>query len=153
VPADQYAAADAFIRALYASLGNPSARRSFEAQLAAAREQPWFGYTIASIPRESWVWRFAAATASFDPLPILARVHCPVLLIFGELDPNYPARTSAVLMERALRRGGNRDVTTVIIPGADHSLRVRNAAGQSVSTPLVQQVQHRWVLDRINVDF
>lgn len=153
VPPAQYDSADAFIRLLYRALGDRTARRTFDAALPHALAQRWARYTIAGIPATSWIWESSRRTSSFDPLPVLRRVRCPVLLLFGEADPNYPAPVSARLMQQALRDGGNRDVTSWIAPGANHSLRVRQPDGTWVPAPGLTDVQHRWILDHLDVDF
>lgn len=69
---------------------------------------------------ESWYWR----GRTLDPLPGWQKVRPPVLLLYGAADELIPARASAKAVERALRRGGNHDVTLAIYPGANHVLRV-----------------------------
>jgi pimeloyl-ACP methyl ester carboxylesterase len=153
VPPAQYDEADAFIRLLYRALRDRGAAREYAARLPWARRQPWFRYTIAGIPPRSWAWETARLTANFDPEPVLRKVRVPVLLVFGEADPNYPARRSAALMERALLNGGNRDVTVEVFPGANHSLRVRREDGSWISAPGLTDAQHAWLLRHVNVDF
>jgi dipeptidyl aminopeptidase/acylaminoacyl peptidase len=60
----------------------------------------------------------------YDPVRALEQIRCPMLAIFGELDPLVPAEESARIFEEAAKRAGNRDVTIHIFPGADHRIRV-----------------------------
>ena len=56
----------------------------------------------------------------YDPAPTLEKVRCPVLALFGEKDLQVPAETNRKAVAEALARGGNADVTTMILPGANH---------------------------------
>jgi uncharacterized protein len=49
-----------------------------------------------------------------------ARVSVPVLALFGELDVQCDAAQNEPALEAALARGGNKNVTTVVIPAANH---------------------------------
>jgi pimeloyl-ACP methyl ester carboxylesterase len=57
---------------------------------------------------------------TYDPLPALTKVRCPVLALFGANDLQVAPEVNAPPIERALRGGGNRDVTVRVIPGANH---------------------------------
>lgn len=57
---------------------------------------------------------------SYDPVPALEKVRCPVLALFGAQDLQVHPDVNAPPLERALRRGGNRDVTVRVIPRANH---------------------------------
>ncbi len=57
---------------------------------------------------------------TYDPIAALEQVTVPVLGIFGELDLQVPAETNVPLMEEALQRAGNGDVTITIYPLANH---------------------------------
>ena len=76
--------------------------RMIDQQLASV-ETPWFQYFLA-----------------YDPATALRQVHCPVLLLFGELDVQVPAEMNRVAMENALKAGGNRRYRSVIFPKANH---------------------------------
>jgi hypothetical protein len=64
----------------------------------------------------------------FDPAPIWRVVAEPVLMVFGEADKSVPTRESARLIEHALRDSGHQRYTICFFPGADHAIRVRDAA-------------------------
>ncbi len=57
---------------------------------------------------------------TYDPGPTLEQVTVPVFGIFGELDLQVPPDPNAQVMEDALARGGNEDVTITIYPSANH---------------------------------
>ena len=51
-------------------------------------------------------WRFGVGCYLFDPIPVWECVRQPVLAIWGAADAVVPARGSARVIERALRRAG-----------------------------------------------
>jgi pimeloyl-ACP methyl ester carboxylesterase len=51
------------------------------------------------------------------------KVHCPVLVIFGDKDTSSgPPEPLVAIIRRALAKAGNKEVTVKIFAGADHSL-------------------------------
>jgi len=56
----------------------------------------------------------------YDPIPALAKVKCPVLLIFGELDAQVPAAENRQAMVQALLQGSHNDFAVKTFPGANH---------------------------------
>lgn len=57
---------------------------------------------------------------AFDPRPVLAEVRCPVLALAGGKDTQVPAEDNLAGIERAVRSGGNTDVTTREFPDLNH---------------------------------
>ncbi len=55
-----------------------------------------------------------------DPLPVLREVKCPVLAINGSKDMQVPADPNLVLIEKALKEGGNENYTVLELPGLNH---------------------------------
>jgi uncharacterized protein (TIGR03067 family) len=55
-----------------------------------------------------------------DPRPVLAKIRCPVLALYGEKDVQVPPDPNALEAEKALRRGGNKDVTVKTVARANH---------------------------------
>jgi pimeloyl-ACP methyl ester carboxylesterase len=75
-------------------------------QVACQLEQfnsPWFKYFL-----------------EYDPIPILEKVKCPVLMLFGELDLQVPTKLNKDAMVRALTKGGNKNYSLKIFPKANH---------------------------------
>jgi len=66
--------------------------------------------------RSPWMKTFV----THDPVPVLEKVRCPVLALFGAQDLQVAPEVNAPPIERALKRGGNRDVTVRIFPRANH---------------------------------
>ena len=57
---------------------------------------------------------------TYDPAVDLEKVSVPVLAFYGGLDLQVPAEENKALLEKALARGGNTQVTTIVIPEANH---------------------------------
>lgn len=71
-------------------------------------------------PADDWFRPYYRMLMDFDPAPSWRRVRCPVLLFFGELDANVPPQESWPPIEAALREGGNRGVTRILLSKANH---------------------------------
>ena len=70
-------------------------------------------YTELSSP---WFRRFL----TLDPRDYLKKVTCPVLAINGEKDRQVPPKQNLPEIDKALKAGGNEDVTTVELPNLNH---------------------------------
>jgi pimeloyl-ACP methyl ester carboxylesterase len=57
---------------------------------------------------------------TYDPLPALQKVTCPVLAMNGSQDLQVPAKEDLSAIESALKAGGNKDYTIVELPGLNH---------------------------------
>ena len=55
-----------------------------------------------------------------DPRDYLKTVTCPVLAINGEKDMQVPPKQDLPEIDKALKAGGNEDVTTVELPNLNH---------------------------------
>lgn len=80
----------------------------------------WFRTLAAESPDEL---AYLAHVYAFDPAPVLERVPCPVLGVFGGEDATVPVFESVKRYLESLR-GREPDSQVVIVPGADHDLRV-----------------------------
>lgn len=88
-----------------------SARRRVDATIdSLGATQPWMRYFL-----------------SYDPLATARRVHVPTLILQGATDRQVTA-DQAEMLERALREGGNRQVTRRVFADANH-LFLRDADG------------------------
>lgn len=127
------------------------------ALLAEAASTPW--RRASSLPArlpsgptlESWYWR----GRTLDPAPWWGRVRTPVLALYGAADELVPAKRSARLVERALERGHNRDVTVHTFPAANHILRTLPlVAGGKWDWPRVApgylELTTNWVLENVH---
>lgn len=85
-----------------------------------ASREGWLTYVNAPTSLESLQWNWTNVL-SYDPLPALERLRCPVLVLYGGLDRIVPATHSSGRMEEILRQAGNRDTTVRVFKGANHA--------------------------------
>jgi hypothetical protein len=102
---------------------------------------------------QPWLQFFLA----FDPRPTLMKVRCPVLAIGGDRDVQVPARENLMEIERALRAGGNKDVTTAELPGLNHLLQTsvtgtpnEYATIEETIAPAVLKLVSDWIAKRVS---
>ncbi|TSA27824.1 MAG: alpha/beta fold hydrolase [Ignavibacteriales bacterium] len=64
---------------------------------------PWFRYYV-----------------KYDPIPTLERIKIPVLMLFGELDLQFPPSLNKQRMEEALVKAGNKNFKSIVFPKVNH---------------------------------
>jgi pimeloyl-ACP methyl ester carboxylesterase len=89
---------------------------------AKALDSDWFPYMGLSDRKDDPQWEFKRLNNDYDPLPVLARVPCPVLAFFGGRDLNVTVTQNRPIWEEALNRGHNRDYALEIIADGNHLL-------------------------------
>jgi dipeptidyl aminopeptidase/acylaminoacyl peptidase len=89
--------------------------------LRRSRTEPWSSLGGPAEP-DDWWWRWYGTKMDVDPVEIIKKVRAPVFAVWGERDHLIPVRKSRDSLARALTQGGNRDVTLLVVSGADHSL-------------------------------
>lgn len=65
-----------------------------------------------------------------DPRPVLARVRCPVLALWGEKDLQVPPEQSRPALEAAFK-GEERQLTVRVLPGLNHLLQTADTGSPS----------------------
>lgn len=98
---------------------------------AAVRDEAWWPRLGDTTAEE---FAFLAGILDHDPVPVLERLTCPVLAAWGGADLLVPVPESVAAFSAALRRAGNERATLVVVPLADHGLRLRpgDAWGRAV---------------------
>ncbi len=97
-------------------------------------------------------FRFAVR---LDPRDALRRVRCPVLALNGSLDLQVDPDQNLPEIERALREGGNTDVTVRRLDGLNHALQTASTGHPSeyaqieeTMSPVALDAIRAWILDR-----
>jgi uncharacterized protein len=92
---------------------------------------------------------------SYDPIPTLEQVKVPVLALDGSKDLQVPPREDLDSIAAALHRGGNRDVTTELLPGLNHlfqhattGLPAEYAQIEETFAPEAMAIVGDWILAR-----
>jgi uncharacterized protein len=88
---------------------------------AACHNASWYRLMPGSTEEE--VGHLARIT-SFDPVPALRALHAPLLALYGCRDPLLPVEDNAHQLREVLGACGHRDHEVVLVPDADHMLRV-----------------------------
>ena len=100
-------------------------------------------------------WQFMRRLYFYDPAPTLRQLRVPTLALFGELDNNIMAEKNKTAWDAALKTGGHRDYTLVILPRANHSqleAKIGNNAEMATLqrfTPLYFTTIKDWLAKRI----
>jgi uncharacterized protein len=55
-----------------------------------------------------------------DAGPTLAKVKCPILMLFGEKDCQVPAKVNSKAAEDAFKASGNKEAKVITLPGMNH---------------------------------
>lgn len=91
----------------------------------------------------------------YDPHPTLTKVRIPVLAITGEKDLQAPPKENLSGIAAALKEGGNKDYTTVMLPQLNHLLQTSQTGlpseyGEIEETisPVALQTISDWILKR-----
>jgi pimeloyl-ACP methyl ester carboxylesterase len=88
----------------------------------AIAHEPWFAH-LGGEDSEAEL-RFMQGTIDYDPVPILERVRCPLLGIWGARNVLVPAHHSAAVFAAALAKAGNDQFRLELFPSADHRIAV-----------------------------
>lgn len=88
-------------------------------RLMRTADEAWLAYTNPPTSLESlrWYWEHVFG---YDPIPVLARLDVPMLVLYGELDAIVPPRVHRRRMEEALEAAGHHDVTIKVFDKANH---------------------------------
>jgi len=57
---------------------------------------------------------------TYDPMPALEKVTCPILALDGSKDLQVPAKENLEALERAFKASGNKNATAQLLPGLNH---------------------------------
>lgn len=92
---------------------------------------------------------------TLKPDEILRKVKQPVLAINGSLDLQVSAKENLPAIEKALRAGGNKDVTVMELPGLNHPFQTAKtgspmeyAAIEETMSPVALKTISDWILAR-----
>ena len=73
---------------------------------------------------------FMARIYDYEPAPVLARVTCPLLAIWGARDVYVPVAASAEAFAAGLGKAGNDSFRLEVVRDADHGLRLPATGGE-----------------------
>ncbi|UOB16459.1 alpha/beta hydrolase family protein [Abyssalbus ytuae] len=93
----------------------------------------------------------------FNPGKVLEKVKCPVLAVSGEKDLQVPPKENLTAISDALKKGGNKKVTTKVFPNLNHLFQESETGlpseyatiEQTVSPDLLTEIT-TWILNQVN---
>jgi fermentation-respiration switch protein FrsA (DUF1100 family) len=92
---------------------------------------------------------------SYDPVPALTRLKCPVLALNGSKDLQVPPKENLAGMRAALARGGNKDVTVQELPNLNHLFQtaqtgavIEYASIEETIAPVALDTISKWIVAR-----
>ena len=92
------------------------------------------------------------AHSIYDPKEALGSMRAPLLALFGGADQIVPIEASIEAMQSAFAESGNPGLTVRVFPGADHVVRVSDAAGGRSYAPGLFDYVVGWVQSQLDVD-
>jgi len=128
---DDISKARALRKQLNAAILTNTGWDALKADVEKAKNEKWYPYARVQFlpfiepPLDSLTnpfWNGLRRQIDFDPAPVWEKVSCPTLVLLGELDANVPSKASAAIMERGLKKGGDKDYTIKVLPKANHGL-------------------------------
>jgi len=144
--AEDSASATSYVKELVVVAYRARPRLLLDSLAARLKERPWFFPPPAP---DNQYWTFSRAFAMYRPLDWWSRVRVPVLLVYGAEDQRVPATESASRIGTALRQAGNKQVTVRVLPGADHTFRLRpGPSGWPVTAPDYIPTLLNWLAQR-----
>jgi dienelactone hydrolase len=122
-PASEVMEAVDFQKALFRTGRTSAGWNEIKKKQAKIQGRKWFPmfFETETPTLETLRWRWMHVY-SFNPLPEVAKVRCPVLGLFGALDTSTPAQVAVANMRRILTEAGNTDFTLQVCPNANHAL-------------------------------
>ena len=88
----------------------------------------------------------------FDPATTLEKVKCPVLAINGEKDLQVPPKENLTAIAAALKKAGNKNVTTKEFPNLNHLFQEATTGSpteystiEQTFSPLALEVVANWI--------
>lgn len=124
-----------------AAAATPDAKAALEAQAGAQVKSilsPWFRFFL-----------------TYDPVPALRNVRCPVLAINGEKDLQVDPKQNLPPIEKALKEAGNANYTIKEFPGLNHLFQHCQTGSPSeygkieeTMSPEVLELVGNWIVER-----
>lgn len=97
--------------------------------------------------RRNWSW-----TGAYDPVPDIARLRIPLLLLFGDRDRDHPTELAISRWREGLGTSDDAQLTIETFPGAGHGIRIREGYSGSGPAPFAEgymEVQLDWLAHRV----
>ena len=150
---DEIKEALAFMQLQFDAVRSQAGWEKFQAAIPAAQNTRWYRHTWGGLPKDNWLWGWWRFVINHDPALVLEKVRVPVLAMWGSGDSlTVPEAMNEMVskVEQSLKKGGNKDVTTKIFPGAEHGLTVKGS-NEEVPAPGLHDLLVSWLVQRVSV--
>ena len=128
------------------------------AAIEKSEQRPWFAYVSPAYSleelRKAW-----DNELNFNPLEVWAKIACPVLALYGELDHSAPVKPSIANIEGALKKSGNKNYSFRVFPKANNTIW-ESLTGSQKEFPKVKKfapgypgVMVEWVVKLTRADY
>ncbi len=123
---------------------------------AKSGNERWFPFTNPSRSLER-LRQVYATSMTYDPVPSLEGIKCPVLAVWGGKDRYVPVKASVAIFERAMTKAGNRDYTVRILPTGSHSIFDAKTGSTTESSelkgwaPAYLNLISEWLVKRVDI--
>ncbi len=88
-------------------------------------------------PKDFWFRSMFRRIMDFDSVPYWQKVNVPVLAFFGEFDRTVPPEPNKTILENTLKKLGNINVETHVLPKANH-LFLKSESGVRTEYPALK---------------
>jgi len=118
--------------------------------------EAWLGYTAPPNNLERLQQTYQAIM-NYDPVPALAKLHIPILAVWGGKDTFLPVPRTVARFKGAMAKAGNKNYDVKIYPNASHSLLETNTGSPSTGgketnfIPGLWKMEIGWLLKQLGV--
>ena len=126
-------------------------RKKISDELEKYKDEPWFA--ASALPpnlKNDKPSKSSLELLFFEPVPMWEKVKVPVLLIWGDQDTVVPVGDSKTIIEKALKKAGNKDVSVKIFPNVNHAV-VLVSQNQSWDFPRIDLNYYETMVDWLAV--
>jgi pimeloyl-ACP methyl ester carboxylesterase len=143
-----------FMRLKYDVARTGQGWEQLQAVIQEARGERWLSYTNPpnDLPRLQQTY---GAIMTYDPVPALAKLHMPVLALWGDKDTYLPVRETVANFRSAMGKAGNTDYVVEVFSNCSHSLLQTGTGSPSTGgtetnfCPGVWQLEADWLLKHV----
>lgn len=148
IPAEDVKEVAAFLQQLLKLAETGASFEEAVAVIKAAEAKPWFKLLARTgLPTADKLtpelYEDAIKKNFYDPRPDMAKIACPLLVIFGSADAQVDALDGVKAFTEAAKKSQNQDVTITVFAGADHGIRLGDKEARHFA-PGYFDLMERW---------
>lgn len=127
-------------------------RKKVSTELAKYAKEPWFerGAELPPNLDGDKPSRGALELLFFEPEPIWEKVKVPVLIVWGDKDTIVPVGESKTIIENAVKKSGNKQISIKIFPNVNHGIVVVRPPNSEWDFPRVDLNYYKTIVEWLN---